>query len=109
MTTAGFHKLSLADVRPETEGAVCLRFEVPDALSDRYRFKQGQYLTLLSTIDGEDLRRSYSICSGVDEDKLEVAIKAVEGGRFSTFANASLKTGDTLEVMPPEGSFYTEL
>ncbi len=109
MTTAGFHKLSLADVRPETEGAVCLRFEVPDALSDRYRFKQGQYLTLLSTIDGEDLRRSYSICSGIDEDKLEVAIKAVEGGRFSTFANASLKTGDTLEVMPPEGSFYTEL
>ena len=64
---------------------------------------------MLSTIDGEDLRRSYSICSGVDEDKLEVAIKAVEGGQFSTFANASLQAGDTLEVMPPESNFYTEL
>ncbi len=109
MTTNSFDELTLRNVRPETEGAVCLSFEVPDALRDRYGFKQGQYLTLRSNIDGEEIRRSYSICSGVDEQELEVAIKTVEGGRFSMFANASLKTGDTIEVMPPEGSFYTEL
>lgn len=104
-----FHALTLADVSRETDEAVCLRFEVPEDLADTFRFTQGQYLTLRADIDGEDVRRSYSICSGVDEPALRVAIKAVEGGRFSTYANAQLKAGDTLDVMPPEGSFHTPL
>ena len=109
MVESEFLALTLTDVRRETDDAVCLSFDVPADLIDRFKFKQGQYLTLRSNIDGEDVRRSYSICSGVQEAELKVAIKAVDGGRFSTHANTALKAGDTIEVMPPDGSFYTEL
>lgn len=109
MAAAGFHRLTVADVQRETDDAVCVRFEVPAELRDTFRFVQGQYLTLRRDIDGEDVRRSYSICSGVDDDALEVAIKHIEGGRFSSYANAELKAGDSLEVMPPDGRFSTEL
>ena len=109
MPESEFHTLTLSDVRRETDDAVCLSFEVPDGLCGRFEFKQGQYLTLRSNIGGEDVRRSYSICSGVHEPDLKVAIKRVEGGRFSTFANTEIKVGDTLEVMPPAGNFFTEL
>ena len=109
MAESEFYALTIQDLRRETEDAVCLNFAVPDVLRERFEFKQGQYLTLRSNIDGEHVRRSYSICSGVLESDLKVAIKAVDGGRFSTHANTELKVGDTIEVMPPDGNFYTEL
>ena len=109
MVAAGFHRLTVAQVQRETDEAVCVRFEVPHALCAKFAFVQGQYLTLRHTIGGEDLRRSYSICSGVDDDCLRVAIKHVEGGRFSTYANEELRVGDVLDVMPPEGRFNSVL
>ena len=82
--------------------------EVPAGLQDAFAFKQGQYLTFDQSINGEPVRRSYSICAGVGEE-LRVAVKAVPDGRFSTWANADLKAGDTLrKTMPPNGRFYTE-
>jgi ring-1,2-phenylacetyl-CoA epoxidase subunit PaaE len=80
---------------------------VPEPLRDTFKFTQGQYLTLQADIDGEQVRRSYSICAGVFDEALEVAIKRVEGGVFSNFANEQLKRGDTLQVLPPQGNFYT--
>lgn len=109
MLAAGFHRLTVAAVARETEDAVCVRFEVPPDLRANFSFVQGQYLTLRHTIGGEDLRRSYSICSGVDDGCLRVAIKHVAGGRFSTFAQHELKVGDVLEVMPPAGQFNSVL
>lgn len=107
--TPKFHPLRLAEVRRETRDAISLRFDVPAELADDYRFTQGQHLTLKATVNGEELRRSYSICSGVDDDELRVAIKRVQGGRFSNWACDALHPGDTLEVMTPEGRFHTEL
>lgn len=104
-----FYPLVLSDVRKETDTAVCLSFEVPAEHKDKFNFIQGQYLTLQATIDGEQVRRSYSICSGVDDERLQVGIKQVEGGVFSTFANQQLSAGDSLEVAPPDGNFYTPL
>ena len=75
MAEPQFYPLRIAEISPETDAAVCLRFDVPADLADRFRFTQGQYLTLKARIDDQDIRRSYSICSGVDEDRLEVAIK----------------------------------
>jgi len=109
MSVNEFHELTVAQVRRLTDDAVCLTFAVPDSLHERFRFSQGQYLTLRQAIDGEDVRRSYSICSGVDEDTLEIAVKAVPGGRFSTYVNETLAAGDRIAVMPPAGSFTTAL
>lgn len=109
MSVTEFHPLSVAAVRRLTDDAVCVRFAVPETLVERFRFRQGQYLTVRRAIDGEDVRRSYSICSGVGEGVLEIAIKAVPGGRFSTYANESLQAGDVLDVMAPAGSFTSEL
>ncbi|MBX9609128.1 MAG: phenylacetate-CoA oxygenase/reductase subunit PaaK [Gammaproteobacteria bacterium] len=109
MVAAGFHSLTVAEVQRETEDAVCLRFEVPPALAATFAFTQGQYLTLRRDLDGEDVRRSYSICSGVDDGELRVAVKRIEGGRFSTWANDELTAGTAVEVMPPAGSFHTPL
>lgn len=86
-----------------------VEFDVPSELADTFAFTQGQYLTLNQQIDGEEVRRSYSICAGLDEGQLRVAIKHVEGGVFSTWANEQLKTGDTLEVMPARGDFFTSI
>lgn len=104
-----FHSLKVSSVRQETTDCVSIAFEVPADLKSTFDFKQGQYLTLRKEINGEDVRRSYSICSGRQDGELRVAIKQVEGGRFSTFANADLKAGDELEVMPPMGNFFVEL
>ena len=100
-----FHTLTIRDIRRETPEAVSIAFELTDAMRDAFRFEQGQYLTLRTEIDGEDIRRSYSICTGEDEGELRVAVKEVEGGVFSTFANRALKTGDVLDVMAPMGRF----
>lgn len=104
-----FHPLKLAAVRRETAYAVVLTFDVPAELVDAYRFTQGQFLTLRTRLDGEEVRRSYSICSGVTEGRLSVAVKRVDGGRFSSFANEALEAGAALEVMTPEGRFFTPL
>ncbi len=109
MSDTNFYKLRIADVQPETDTAVCVTFDVPEELEEKFRFVQGQFLTLKAMIDGEDIRRSYSICSGVDEGHMRVGIKRVKNGRFSNYANDQLKAGDEIEVMPPQGSFHTEL
>ena len=104
MTTA-FHTLKIADVRREIDDAVSLRFELPETLRETFRFAPGQHVTLRTDLDGEDLRRNYSICVAPHEDELRVAIKQIAGGRFSTWANQTLAPGDMLEVMAPHGSF----
>lgn len=107
--TPRFHPLKVAEVRRETADAVSLRFEVPTELVEDYRFVQGQHVNLKTTLGNEELRRSYSICAGVDEGELRIAIKKVPGGRFSTWANEHVRVGDVFEVMTPEGRFHTPL
>jgi ring-1,2-phenylacetyl-CoA epoxidase subunit PaaE len=99
----------VADVRRETAEAVSIAFAVPDALRDAYRFAAGQNLTLKATLGGEEIRRCYSICSGVDDGELRVAVKRQEGGVFSGFCNARLKRGDLVDVMTPAGNFSVPL
>jgi ring-1,2-phenylacetyl-CoA epoxidase subunit PaaE len=105
MPAPHFNTLTIAEIRRETSDAASLMFAVPDNLAAAYRYLPGQYLTLRATIDGEDIRRSYSICSGLDDNELRVAIKRVEGGAFSAWANDRLHPGDTLSVMTPDGRF----
>ena len=107
--TPKFHPLKVAEVRRETADSVSLRFDVPAELADEYRFVQGQHLNIKASVDGDEVRRSYSICAGVNDGELRVAIKKVAGGRFSTWANGGIKVGDVLEVMTPEGRFHTPL
>src|SRR5690349_14784534 len=105
MAAPRFHPLTVSDVRCETADAISLAFTVPDRLRDAYRYTPGQYLTLRATIDGEDVRRSYSICSGLDDGELRVVVKLVVGGAFSGWANEQLHAGDKLSVMTPGGRF----
>jgi ring-1,2-phenylacetyl-CoA epoxidase subunit PaaE len=105
MAAPRFHKLTVAEVRRETDDAVSLAFAVPARLERVYRFLPGQYLTLRATIGGEDIRRSYSICSGLDDGELRVVVKRVEAGAFSGWANHHLRPGDKLAVMTPGGRF----
>ena len=107
--TPKFHPLKITEVRRETADAISLRFDVPAELAEDYRFVQGQHLTLKARVNDEELRRSYSICAGVDDGELRVAIKKIGGGRFSTWAHDGLQAGDVIEVMTPEGRFHTEL
>jgi ring-1,2-phenylacetyl-CoA epoxidase subunit PaaE len=100
-----FHRLAVNDLRRESADAVSLTFAIPQELADDYRFAAGQYLTLRTTMDGEEVRRSYSICSGPDDGELRIAVKKVDGGAFSSWAADELKVGDELEVMTPTGRF----
>ncbi len=109
MSHAGYHPLRVAEVIPETANAVCVAFDVPEPLRAAFRFIQGQYLTLSAEIDGEVVSRSYSICSGVDDGCLKVGIRKIEGGVFSTYANESLRAGDEIRVLPPQGNFFVPL
>ena len=104
MAAPRFNELTLTDVQPETADAVALSFRIPESLKDAYAFTPGQYLTLRANIDGEDVRRSYSICSPLGSETLSVGVKRIEGGRFSSHA-LTLAPGDTLEVMTPQGRF----
>ena len=104
-----FQKLVVADIRKETADCVSIAFTVPENLKEIFQYKQGQYITLRTTIHGEDVRRSYSICSSPLDNELRVAVKKVDGGIFSTYANEQLQKGDTLEVMQPLGKFFTAL
>jgi ring-1,2-phenylacetyl-CoA epoxidase subunit PaaE len=104
-----FQKLTVSDIRKETADCVSIAFTVPDDLTSQFQFKEGQYITLRSNINGEDIRRSYSICSSPLEKELRIAVKKVPNGIFSTYANEQLTKGDILEVMPPIGKFNIEL
>ena len=104
-----FYPLTVAKVKHETRDAIAVTFDVPDELKDAFAYQQGQHLTLRAMIGGEDVRRSYSICSAVQDKSLRVAIKRCAGGLFSNWANESLQPGATLEVMPPMGHFNVPL
>jgi len=103
--TPKFHSLTVLEVKQETEDAVSILFDIPSELADDYTYVSGQYLTLRATINNEDIRRSYSLCSAPFENEWRVAVKQVENGQFSTFANEVLKPGAQLEVMTPMGNF----
>ncbi len=104
-----FHELAIKEVRRETNDCVSIAFSIPQELKETYQYKQGQYITLRTTINNQEVRRSYSICSSPLDTELRVAVKKVEQGIFSTHANEQLKKGDILDVMPPIGKFFTEL
>lgn len=104
-----FHDLRVRAVQPDTPEAVIVSFDVPEALRPVFGFTQGQYLTLRKEIDGQDLRRSYSICAGVDDGELRVGVRKVAGGVFSNWINEHLRPGDTLSVMAPQGRFFVPL
>ncbi len=112
MALPHFHPLVISRIRPEAAGSVAISFVIPPALGEIFAFRPGQFLTLKATIDGEALRRSYSICSSTQRfastREIEIGIKPVEGGVFSNWATR-LQSGDTLEVMPPDGRFTPRL
>lgn len=103
-----FHKIRVKDIRRETKDCVSISFDIPDIIKDQFAYTQGQNITIKYS-HGEELRRSYSICSSLLENELRIAVKKVTGGVFSTFANDILREGDELEVLPPTGSFFTKL
>ena len=105
---SSFYKLSIKEVRRETKDAVSVLFNIPLELKPDYTFVAGQYVTLKLTLDGEEIRRAYSICTSPESGELRIAIKSVSVGAFSTFANTTLKAGDLIEVSTPEGKFTFE-
>jgi len=106
---ARFHRLKVKEIRRETPDAVSVLLDVPPPLQPEYLFRQGQYITFKMFLDGEEVRRSYSLCSAPHERILRVAVKEVPGGKMSTYINRHLKEGDEIEVMTPMGKFYTPL
>ena len=104
-TLPKFHHLTIRDLRRETDDAISMSFELPPAIKADYAFAPGQYLTLRTTLDGEEVRRSYSICSGPDDGEIRIAVKKVDGGAFSSWAVEQLKSGDAIDVMTPTGRF----
>ncbi|WP_046746269.1 1,2-phenylacetyl-CoA epoxidase subunit PaaE [Kordia zhangzhouensis] len=106
---AKFHEIEVAEVYKETSDCTVITFTIPESLQEEFQYKQGQYVTLRKMINGEDVRRSYSLCSSPIDKQWKVAVKQIPGGIFSTYANTELKAGDTLQLMKPEGRFYIEV
>ncbi|MFV0514352.1 MAG: 1,2-phenylacetyl-CoA epoxidase subunit PaaE [Jhaorihella sp.] len=106
---ARFYDLEVTDIHKTIRDAVVVTLRPENGAAGEFRFTQGQYLTFRRDFDGEELRRSYSICAGRDDGVLQIGIKRVEGGTFSTWANEQLKVGDTIQAMPPMGGFFSEL
>ena len=107
---AKFHTLTVSDIRTETTDCVSVAFDVPDNLKADYKYIQGQYLTLRTILNGEDVRRSYSLCSSpVMESEWRIAAKEVPGGAMSPWINGQVSVGDRIDVMTPMGSFHTRL
>ena len=100
-----FHALRIAEIRRETIDAVSIRFEIPDDLAALYRFEAGQHLTLRTELAGQDVRRTYSLCTAPLDGEVRIAIRQVDSGRFSTWANTRLRAGDVIDVMAPIGRF----
>lgn len=106
--TPRFNTLQVIDIRQETDETVSVAFQIPENLKSDYDYKAGQYLTLRADVNGEDIRRSYSLCSAPNTNEWRVAIKKLEDGRFSNFIHDNLKVGDSLDVMTPMGNFIFE-
>ncbi len=106
---ARFHDLKVTDIHKTIRDAVVVTLEPVNGAADQFDFIAGQYLTFRRDFDGEELRRSYSICAGKDDGVLQVGIKRVEGGAFSSWANAELTVGDVVQAMPPMGSFHAPI
>ena len=104
-----FHSLRVKSITPDTDEAVIVSFDVPAALQNDFQFTQGQHLTLRTQLNGTEERRSYSICSGVDDGELRIGVRHVTGGVMSSWLNQSLKTGDSIDVLPPEGRFFVAI
>jgi len=100
-----FYPLKVKEVRKLTDDSVEISFEIPDALLDKFRFKAGQYITIRSIINNEEVRRAYSLCSPPNSEEISVGVKRVKGGKMSSFLTEKLSNGDNIEVMPPSGSF----
>jgi ring-1,2-phenylacetyl-CoA epoxidase subunit PaaE len=109
MTQPLFHPLTVRRIVPDTAEGMVVTFDVPPALQPVFGFTQGQYLTLRATIDGQDLRRSYSICAGVDDGELRVGVRKVRGGVFSNWIHERLRVGDQVQVMAPQGRFFVPI
>lgn len=101
----GFHPLRIAEVRRETPDAVSIRFEIPDALKEAFKFQAGQHLTLRADLEGEDVRRNYSVCVSPSENEIRIAVKQMTAGKFSVWANTQLQVGRMIDVLPPMGRF----
>ncbi len=104
-----FHEITVKDIHKTTPECSIVSFQIPDNLKDEFKFTQGQYLTLRAQIDGENVQRSYSLCSCPHDDTWQVGIKKIPGGLFSTYANDVLNVGDTVEAMVPNGNFFVEV
>jgi len=102
---AQFHNLKVKEIYKETSDTSVVAFDVPQNLKKAFAYHQGQHLTLKATLDNEDVRRSYSLCSSPDENEWKVAVKLIPGGKFSTYINEVVRTGDSIEVMAPSGKF----
>ncbi|MDA8886899.1 FAD-binding oxidoreductase, partial [Bacteroidia bacterium] len=106
---AGFYSIPVAKINRETKDAVSISFDIPSHLTGEFQYKAGQYLTFSKIINGEEVRRSYSLCSSpVSDSDYSVAVKQVDDGRMSTFLNTHLREGDVLDIMPPMGKFILE-
>ena len=105
---ADFHNIKVADIYKETKDTVVITFDIPENLKETFAFKQGQHLTLRKEINGEDIRRNYSLCSSPLDNEWKVAVKTIRQGIFSNYAFNELKKGDELQVMPPHGEFYVD-
>ena len=106
---AQFTPLTVTDIKRDTRDSVIVTLTPQPEANGDFKFIQGQYLTFRRVFDGEEMRRSYSICAGVNDGILRVGIKKVDGGWFSSWANEELKVGDTLEAMKPMGNFHSAL
>ena len=107
MSTHGLNNLRFADYSVSL-GSVPSKFDIPSDISEKFKFKAGQYITIKHNINGEEIRRSYSLCSDPNTNEIAVGVKRVEGGKMSTFLTKEIKIGDILEVMPPTGNFIFE-
>ncbi|WP_341200208.1 2Fe-2S iron-sulfur cluster-binding protein [Croceibacter atlanticus] len=106
---AKFHNIRVKDIYKETDDCSVITFDVPEDLHNAFNFSQGQHLTLKAIINGEDTRRSYSLCSSPIDKEWKVAVKKIHGGKFSTYVNETLKSGDMLEIMEPSGTFGVDI
>ncbi|MEW7290332.1 1,2-phenylacetyl-CoA epoxidase subunit PaaE [Aquimarina sp. 2304DJ70-9] len=104
-----FYPIQVSEVNKETKDCASITFDIPEELREHFLYKQGQHLTLKASVNGEEVRRSYSLCSSPIENKWQVAVKRIKGGVFSNYANDILKEGDVVELMPPTGSFFVEI
>ncbi|WP_432695637.1 1,2-phenylacetyl-CoA epoxidase subunit PaaE [Marinobacterium sp. YM272] len=104
-----FHTLEVSDVRQETRDAISIAFAVPQELQGDYQYREGQHLVLRTEIDGEEVRRSYSICSSPADEEIRIAVKRISGGLFSNYLNDRARKGMSIETMPPAGHFNIDL